>query len=126
MLGREPALVLSLATCAAYMIERYRKFLALPVFSRKEALTSRIGELEKQRSSTVQEQNRLQNDTSRMTQLEVQEKSNTLKAIQEQEFNSSLGRIGIARLSEIPGIGPHLIHNLCVAGFTSAAHLRQS
>lgn len=126
VLGREPALVLSLAACAAYMTERYRKFLALPVFSRKEALTARIVELEKKRSSTVQEQNRLQNDTSRTTQLEAQEKANTLRVVQEQELNSSLSCIDIAKLSEITGIGPHLINNLRAAGFYSAAHLRQS
>jgi serine/threonine protein kinase len=126
LLGGEATFVLSLGAGAAYLMERHHRFRALPVFSRRQALTRRIAELDRECTSVVENQNRLQNETSRLTPLEAQEKTNTLKAIQERELNSALSQVDISRLSQISGVGPHLIGNLRAAGFHNASQLHQS
>lgn len=117
--------VLALGTGLGYVLERYKRFRALPVFIRRSALTKRITELQRERESAVEDQKRLQAETAQISQLEIQEKATTLKAVRERELASALSQIDISRLAKISGVGPHLVGNLKAAGILNASHLDQ-
>lgn len=115
---------LAIATFVTYLIERYAFFKKLPVFARRNELSKRLRELNSENNLKVAEQNKLQSEPARLSNMENQEKAAALKEYKERELMNALAKIDITRLITLRGFGPYVIGNLRASGIYNAADLR--